>query len=192
MLHSINLLPWRDTQRQQHRLRFIGLTVGAVVLAAIIQWSIGAYVEYQQDQQQQRNSFLQAHIASLDFKLRELKKVEQQHEALLTRMKVVEELQAQRNKTTQLMNLIPTLIPEGVYVDKIRMNGHRIELTGISDTTSRLATMLDNLENSSWLSDVEMHSIVHDKPRFGQKFQTFSVSFLFQPQDVVEGGVDHG
>ncbi|MFA0415570.1 PilN domain-containing protein [Vibrio renipiscarius] len=192
MLHRVNLLPWRDAKRQYHQRRFFVLAFSVLILGGLVQWGAGVFIEYQQNEQQQRIVFLQAHIASLDYKLSELKRVEQQHESLMTRLKVVEDLQEQRNKTTYLMNLVPTLIPEGVYVDKIKMNGERIELTGISDTTSRLATMLDHLENSKWLSNVEMHSIVHDKARFGQKFQTFNVSFLFQPQEIVEGENPHG
>lgn len=192
MLHRVNLLPWRDAKRQYHQRRFFVLVFSVLILGGLAQWGAGVFIEYQQNEQQQRIVFLQAHIASLDYKLSELKRVEQQHESLMTRLKVVEDLQEQRNKTTYLMNLVPTLIPEGVYVDKIKMNGERIELTGISDTTSRLATMLDHLENSKWLSNVEMHSIVHDKARFGQKFQTFNVSFLFQPQEIVEGENPHG
>ena len=188
MLHSINLLPWREAKRRYHQLRFIWLIAGCVVFTGIAQWSAGAFVDYQQREQHQRLGFLQAHIAHLDFKLRELKEVEKEHDALLTRLRVVEELQAERNKTTQLMNVLPTLIPEGVYVDKIRMNGHQIAMSGISDTTSRLATMLDRLESSAWLSSVEMHSIVHGTARFGQKFQTFNVSFLFESQASVAGG----
>ena len=188
MLHSINLLPWREAKRRHHQLRFIWLIVGCVAFTGLIQWSAGSFVDYQQREQHQRLGFLQAHIANLDFKLRQLKEVEQEHGALLTRLRVVEELQAERNKTTQLMNVLPTLIPKGVYVDKIKMNGHQIAMSGISDTTSRLATMLDRLENSAWLNNVEMHSIVHGTERFGQKFQTFNVSFLFQSQDGVAGG----
>ncbi|QSA19091.1 PilN domain-containing protein, partial [Vibrio furnissii] len=71
---------------------------------------------------------------------------------------------------------MPQLIPEGVYVDKIKMNGQEIELSGISDSTARLATMLDNLEKSDQLSEVGMHSIVAGNRRFGKQFQSFKVS----------------
>jgi len=104
---------------------------------------------------------------------------EQEHKALLTRLNIVESLQQKRNKTTEFMNLMPQLIPEGVYVDKIKMNGEEIEISGISDSTARLATMLDNLEKSTQLSEVGMHSIVSGNRRFGKQFQSFKVSFLF-------------
>jgi type IV pilus assembly protein PilN len=81
------------------------------------------------------------------------------------------------------------------------MNGVEVEITGISDSTARLATMLDSLEKSSQLTNVEMHSIVHGKARFGKKYQTFKVSFelnfnsapsISNRTNVTQQGVSHG
>ncbi|MDA0149451.1 PilN domain-containing protein [Vibrio sp. LaRot3] len=192
MLHNVNLLPWREQQRKAHQQRFFGLVVLTLLVTFFIQWSFGFYVDRQKVAQQQRLDFLNRHIVQLDKQLVELNRIEKEHQSLLTRLQVVEELQEQRNKTTQFMNLMPQLIPEGVYIDKIKMNGHQIDMSGISDTTSRLATMLDKLENSAELSEVEMHSIIHDKPRFGQKYQTFSVSFYFTPNPSEVEEENHG
>lgn len=183
MLHSLNLLPWREALKARHRRRFFSLVVLGVLLAGGVQCGAGAYLDYQKGLQQQRLDYLNRYIASLDKQIDNLKQVEKEHSALLTRLSVVEELQQQRNKTTDFMNLIPAMIPQGVYVDKIKMNGQQLEVSGISDTTSRLATMLDNLEKSSQLSNVEMHSIVLGKQRFGKQFQTFHVSFSLLNQD---------
>lgn len=195
MLHSINLLPWREQLRNRHKHRFIGLLVVGIGIAVAIQWGGASYLKQQTQAQQSRLHYLESYIGQLDKQINSLKQVEQEHKALLTRLSVVEKLQNQRNKTTDFMNSLPNLIPEGVYVDKIKMNDLHVRLSGISDTTSRLATMLDNLESSAHIRDVEMHSIVHDKPRFGKKFQTFNVSFSFvaeAPQVIADGGKQNG
>ncbi|WP_367987937.1 PilN domain-containing protein [Vibrio sp. NTOU-M3] len=196
MLHSINLLPWREELRERHKKRFLSLLILGILVGIGIQWGIGLYISNETEKQQSRLSYLNSYIAELDRRIAALKQVEQDHAALLTRLAVVEKLQKQRNKTTDFMNLMPGLIPEGVYVDKIKMGGNEIEIAGISDTTSRLATMLDNLEKSSKLNEVEMHSIVHGKVRFGKKFQTFKVSFNFMtdelPQTPANGGKRNG
>jgi type IV pilus assembly protein PilN len=191
VLYRINLLPWRDNQREEHRRRFVGLIVLGLFVAVGIQWSIGKFYEYQQDQQQARLDYLTHYIAELDQRIEAMKIAEQEHSKILERLKVVEGLQNGRNKTTEFMNLMPAVIPEGVYVDKIEMNDLEIEISGISDSTPRLATMLDNMERSAKLLDVEMHSIVHGKARFGKEFQTFKVSFIFKAVETVEVG-QHG
>lgn len=187
MLHNVNLLPWRDELRERHKKRFLQLVLLGALLAFGLQWVAGSYLQQQFQQQHSRISYLKSYIGQLDKQIHALKKVEQEHKALLTRLSVVEQLQVNRNKTTDFMNAIPLLIPDGVYVDKIKMNGQRIEIAGISDTTSRLATMLDNLEKSAQLKNVEMHSIVHGKVRFGKKFQVFNVSFVFDSSTVKKG-----
>ncbi|MCS0333531.1 PilN domain-containing protein [Vibrio diabolicus] len=187
MLYRINLLPWRENQREEHRRRFISLVALGMLVAIGIQWGIGKFFEYQQDQQQERLDYLTHYIAELDQRIEAMKIAEQEHSKILERLKVVEGLQNGRNKTTEFMNLMPAVIPEGVYVDKIKMNDLEIEISGISDSTPKLATMLDNMEHSAKLNDVEMHSIVHGKARFGKEFQTFKVSFMFKvPEKKVE------
>lgn len=192
MLYHINLLAWRENQREEHRRRFIGLIVLGAIAALGVQWGIGKYYQYQQDQQQQRLDYLAHYISQLDKRIEAMKIAEQEHGKILERLKIVEGLQNGRNKTTEFMNLMPSVIPEGVYVDKIKMNDYEIEISGISDSTPRLATMLDNMERSAKLLDVEMHSIVHGKARFGKEFQTFKVSFMFKGASIKEGGKQHG
>ncbi|MFM2654062.1 PilN domain-containing protein [Vibrio owensii] len=192
MLHHINLLAWRENQREEHRRRFIGLIVLGAIAALGVQWGIGKYYQYQQEQQQQRLDYLAHYISQLDKRIEAMKIAEQEHGKILERLKIVEGLQNGRNKTTEFMNLMPSVIPEGVYVDKIKMNDYEIEISGISDSTPRLATMLDNMERSAKLLDVEMHSIVHGKARFGKEFQTFKVSFMFKGASIKEGGKQHG
>jgi len=179
MLHQINLLPWRDELRAQHKKRFIQLVILGTLVAVMGQWAIGHYFQQEKARQQARLIYLEQYIDQLDKQIRSLKVAEREHKAILTRLDVVESLQSGRNKTTHFMNLMPELIPEGVYVDKIKMNEQEIEMSGISDSTARLATMLDNLERSASLSNVEMHSIVHNRKRFNKEFQTFKVSFSF-------------
>lgn len=188
MLHRINLLPWRENQREEHRRRFVGMFILGLFCAVGVQWGIGKFYEFQQDQQQDRLDYLTHYIAELDQRIEAMKIAEQEHSKILERLEVVEGLQNGRNKTTEFMNLMPAVIPEGVYVDKIKMNDLEIEIAGISDSTPRLATMLDNMERSAKLLDVEMHSIVHGKERFGKEFQTFKVSFIFKAVEQEEGG----
>lgn len=179
MLHDINLLPWREEKRQQYKQRFYVMVVAGMVLAFLLQWAGSAYLDYLKNEQRQRNQQLQTYLSELDKQLLNMKEIEAKHRSILTRLRLVESLQNERNKTTDFMNLMPALVPEGVYIDKIKMSGREVEMAGMSDSTARLATMLDNFENSRWLTEVEMHSIISGKVLFGKKFQSFKLSFRF-------------
>ncbi|MGC9462209.1 PilN domain-containing protein [Vibrio genomosp. F10] len=183
MLYSVNLLPWRDEKRKKHKKRFFSLIVLSLLVSFLLQYVAGWYFIAELNQQQGRINYFTRYIEQLDQKINELKLTEQDHSALLIRLSVVEELQSSRNRSTEFMVEIQKLVPEGVYVDKIKMKGNEIEMKGISDSTAHLATMLDNLEKSAFLEDVSMHSIIHDQKRFGQSYQTFEASFRIAVTD---------
>ena len=195
MLPSINLLPWREAQRDKRKKRLLDLLLLSVLLVITMQWGVVYFLQQQAQTQQARLQYLNSYLAELDRQILEHKRLEQQHQYVLRRLSVVESLQTQRNKVTRFMDLLPSLIPQGVYVDEIKMNGAQVRLSGISGTTSRLATMLDNFESSTLIRDTDMRSIIQGEERFGEKFQIFNVSFSFdveREQMVTKQGADNG
>lgn len=177
MLPSINLLPWREQRRIDNQQRFTHLLGLAIGLACLSLAGGGQYVTQQSQWQHERNLYLQRHLTVLEQQLEQLSVVEKEQQSLLERIKMVEQLKKDRNRTTDFMNLMPKLIPDGVYLDSLKMSGQSIELVGFSESTAHLAIMLDNLEQSRRLTDVEMHSIVHGEVRFKQHYQAYKVSF---------------
>lgn len=185
MLYPVNLLPWREAQRKAYRQGFLRLVIGGGLLALIGQGLAGQYFAQQQHLQRERLALLKRHVVQLDERLSRLDTIEQEYQVLSTRLTMLETLQQKRNKTTEFMHLLVELIPQGVYIDKIQMQGQKIELDGIGESTARLATMLHNFEQSPQLSEITMHSIVSGKQRLGQSFQSFSVSFLFNTSEPI-------
>lgn len=181
MAYQINLLPWREKQRVKYKQRFISLLCAGVLLSVGVQWGIALYLEEQESIQQQRKESLQNHIAWLNDELKDLNAIGKEHEAILTRLDVVEQLQQDRNKTTQLLNILPEMITEGIYLNKVRMHEREVEIKGFSDSNSRLASMLDKLESSPLIASVEMHSIVSGQKIFGHDVSSFEVSFKLLP-----------
>lgn len=182
MLHRVNFLPWREVQRKKYKQGFITALLFCIASAVGVQFSIGWYVAEAQLSQKKRLTELDGHVSKLDHDITQLSSIEQKHKALLTRLQAVEYLYHQRNKTTQILNDLPSLVPEGIYLDTVQMDANQITLNGISDTTARLAALLNNLERSTAVRGVEIHSIIHDKQRFGRRYQSFDVSFFIRSQ----------
>ncbi|OCH13296.1 MULTISPECIES: PilN domain-containing protein [unclassified Aliivibrio] len=177
MDYQINLLPWREQERSKYQRRFISLLCFGVILSVAVQWGAAQYLEQQNAIQVQRNRSLDSHIGWLNDELKELNDIGKQHDSILTRLGVVEELQQNRNTTTQLLNVLPEMITEGIYLNKVRMHKKQVEIKGFSDSNARLASMLDKLEHSPSIASVEMHSIVSGKKIFGHDVSSFDVSF---------------
>ncbi|WP_234495066.1 PilN domain-containing protein [Vibrio maritimus] len=173
----INLLPWREEQRNQRRQGLMLMLITATFVGYVSAYFAMVKTEGEVSAQRDRVDYLQTAIQGYRDEIKALSTATKELETLEARLDYVEKLQRQRHQTIAVMNLLPTLIPEQVYVDKVRMEGVSFKLSGIGESTAVLAQMLDRFEQSKVINSVEMHSIVHNRERFGNKFQSFQLSF---------------
>ncbi|MGF1724566.1 PilN domain-containing protein [Photobacterium nomapromontoriensis] len=191
MIAKLNLLPWREEQKRRHKTRFFSLLAGASVCALLGVWLAGSLLIRQQEIQLSRNNQLKQEITVLEQRLSLLPELDRQRDALIQRLDVITNIQKGRNHITRLLSLLPGVVPQGVYLDDISMKGSHVRLNGVGDSNGRLATLLSNGEQSEWISNVSMHSIVvtKDKPREQTQFKaSFS---LLSPESVVAKGSQH-
>ncbi len=190
MIASLNLLPWREEKRKQHKQRFFSILGAVVIVVAVVQWLLVSYLEQHQVYQQTRNQQLQQEISTLERQLSFLPKLDRQREALNKRLGVISDIQQERNQLTLLLSLLPGIVPQGVYLDSISMKSNRISVNGIGDSNGRLAILLSNAEQSPWLKDVAMHSIVATKGDKAQDQTKFKASFTLakRPELTSEAG----
>jgi type IV pilus assembly protein PilN len=112
----INLLPHREEKRKARRQQFYVLLGLVSVLAAVI-WFLGfSMINRETNVQNEKNEFLKREIASLDKEIAEIKKIQEQTNALLARKRVIEALQANRTETVHLFNELAKQVPEGIYL----------------------------------------------------------------------------
>lgn len=147
----INLLPHRAEKRAARRQQFFAM-LGLVATLAGLVWFVGyslinGYINIQNE----KNTFLTAQIALLDKDIEEIKRLKEQTDALLSRKRIIESLQANRAETVHLFNELARQLPEGVYLKEIKQTGDRINLTGYAQSNSRVSTLMRNLEASPLL-----------------------------------------
>jgi len=146
----INLLPHRELARAARRRQFnilLGIAVVAGVVAVVIGHSL---IAAQQSAQEARNAFLEQEIARLDSQIGEIKKIREQTQALLERKQVVETLQSNRTEVVHLFDQMIRLLPEGLYLKSFKQEGRVITLTGYTQSSARVSTLMRNLEGSPW------------------------------------------
>lgn len=188
--YRINLINWREMRLLRHQRRFYYCTILMLISVAFMVWSIQQHVDREWLQLQRQQLSLQQNMQQDENKIEQLNEINQQYQVVVERLVVLERLRSERNKLTELMNLIATLVPEGVYVDHLSIDDQNVTLKGISDNTASLATMLSRFEQasqqpplsapSSLLSHVQIHSIVHAQSRLNKTVQSFHISFDFQ------------
>lgn len=156
---SINLLPWRQAQRQRREKEFIIGIVGAVALGGLIALMSHLTVSSMIDAQQRRNELLTAEIAELDKAIEEIVQLEEQKGRMISRMEVIEKLQASRPEVVRLFDEMVASLPEGVYLTSVKQTGRKLEINGVAQSSTRVSSLMRNIDASETLSAPELKVI---------------------------------
>jgi len=155
----INLLPWRAALRQQRKKEFLVSMAGAAIVGSVIVYGSSLMMQGWISNQQSRNAILKNEIAALDKQIEEIKGLENQRERLIARMRVIGELQRSRPEVVHLFDEIVNALPEGIHLTELKQNGSRIELQGVAQSSTRVSTLMRNIDASEWLSDPSLDGI---------------------------------
>jgi len=186
----INLLPWRETERKRRRQEFFFSLGAAVATAALVtlvgRWHMSSAISHQRE----RNAFLEAEIKVLDEKIEEILGLEAQKRALLARMEIIETLQRSRPEIVHVFDELVQTLPDGVYLASVRQTGGRIELQGITQSSTRVSAFMRNVDNSQWLADPGL-KVVETKGKNASRGANFTL-FVNQRSQVADPDAEAG
>jgi len=69
----VNLLPWREQQRQHQKQQYLMGLVAVAAIVGLIFWFIGQAIDQQINHQNSRNQFLEREIGLLDAQIADIK-----------------------------------------------------------------------------------------------------------------------
>jgi type IV pilus assembly protein PilN len=173
---KINLLPWREELRNQRKQEFMVMLGFAAVVAIGIWGLVHVYHTQLIEYHQARNQYLTEEIAKLDEKIEEIKKLQQEKERLLARMRAIEQLQGNRPLVVRLFDELVTNLPEGVSLLSVNQKGTAITINGVAQSNARVSTFMRNLEASDWLRNPQL-DIIQAKDEEGQRISNFTLRF---------------
>lgn len=158
-MSNINLLPWREARAQRQKKEF-GALLGAFVLVTVaLGFGADWLVNRQVSAQQQRNQRLVQEMAILDAQLGEIRLLKERRKELIDRMQLIEQLQMRRNLPVRLFNQLPSLVPNGVYLNTLSMQNNIIDVNGKTEAYGRVASMMRRIDGSGWLSQSKISTI---------------------------------
>lgn len=155
----INLLPHRELARASRRRQFtimLGITLAAAVLTVVLGHSV---IAARQSSQDARNTFLEQEIAKLDAQIGEITKIKQQTQALVARKQVVETLQSNRTEVVHLFDQMIRLLPDGLYLKSFKQTGDVITISGYTQSSARVSSLMRNLDDSPWFESASLVEI---------------------------------
>ncbi len=176
---NINLLPWRERQREERKKTFfVALGISAGIAAVIL--GIGhLYVQSEITGQTARNTYLTEQIALLDGKIAQIRDLQAKKQELAERMAVIQDLQGRRPVIVRLFDELVRTLPEGVYYNSITRTGDIISMVGVADSQNRVSTLMRYLEDSEWFADASLNIITEGEATVGADGQQIN-SYSFQ------------
>lgn len=178
----INLLPWREERRKEQRKQFFVMLGGAAVVALLVVGLVHLYFAGAIQNQESRNSYLQAQIKEVEAKIKEIENLEQQREQLLARMRVIEQLQGDRSVIVHMFEELADAVPDGLFLTSVKQTGRTLTIQGVAQSNARVSTLMRNLDASPWLENPVLEIIQTDSKK-EQGARTFTLRVT---QAVVE------
>ncbi|MFM7850293.1 MAG: PilN domain-containing protein [Rubrivivax sp.] len=185
----INLLPHRELKRlAQRRDFFAKLILSALVGLALaaVSWAV---LTQMISAREQRNAYLRAEITKLDVQIKEVAILRSEINALLARLRAIDDLHADRNLAVRLLNELVRVLPEGMQLRSLTQTGRDLVLSGVAHSSERVAELMRNTSQSGvWLDNPELIDVkAVDMPKTegveGKRAYEFSVRMKLRRVD---------
>ena len=99
----INLLPWREQQRQASQQLFLSIIAAIIAVCLLLMYLLGSFYVGLKDGQEIKNRYLQSEISNLDSRITAINNLNKQKENLQRRIRLIEELQLNRSQAHKLL-----------------------------------------------------------------------------------------
>jgi type IV pilus assembly protein PilN len=155
----INLLPWREGQRNERKLAF-AVAMGAAFVAAAVATGV-VYVAFGSmiDAQEARNEKLRNEIKLVDKQIEEINNLENAKQKFIARMHIIEELQRSRPEIVHVFDEIVRTLPDGVYLTAVKQNGNKLKFDGVAQSSTRVSSFMRNIDASDWLKNPDLEVV---------------------------------
>ncbi|WP_353142723.1 PilN domain-containing protein [Acinetobacter pragensis] len=184
---KINLLPWRDELREKRKKEFIAVCIGAFLVGVLGVGLTWLYFDNRLQDQEQANQLVVSTNQNLDIQLKSLEGLQEQRNAIVERMKLIQGLQGQRPIAVHLVDELVRVIPSNMYITKFSRLGDKFTLEGKAESPNTVAELLRNLESSPWYRNAFMSSFLATEekkaqapssivPRVEDSYGTFTVT----------------
>ncbi|MFQ3206038.1 MAG: type IV pilus assembly protein PilN [Glaciecola sp.] len=177
----VNLLPWREAQRQRHKKQYITSLVIISIAVLAVFWILGEVIEQQIRNQNSRNNYLEQQIGVLDTQIERIKNIRSSKAEIAQRMALIEQLQVSKNVSPIVFDELARIVPAGVSFEKMSRSGNLIEIVGISESNNRLSAFMRNLEQSDVFTNGVLSSITADVSTLNA-VSDFKLTFSITPK----------
>jgi len=155
----LNLLPWRERQRQAGLRRLRRQLVAGAVLALCAVMLVDQLARQRGQQQALAHDLRQAALAALREQLQPLADVRELHETLLARAMTLESLRAHQDVLAGVFADLEGALPQGIQLLDLSLENGRLQMTGLATSGAVVAQFMRDLDRSGALLGLELKRI---------------------------------
>lgn len=187
---KINLLPWREAYRKEKKDQFVAVLIGVFILSALLAYVWISSVESAIENQNSRNRLLETEIAALEKQVQEIAELKKVRDDLLTRIKVIQDLEGTRPVIVRYFDDLVRAVPDGVHLNSVVRVGDTISIEGIAESTNRVSSLMRNLDQSDWFTSPNLTSVTA-APAEGEQANSFKMTVRTSaPQDQADAAAN--
>ena len=145
----LNLLPYKEKLKKDG-IRSFSFLMSFFGIAGIVFVSlIHSYYSLTIESQEERNKKLTEVNKKLEIDIKEIATLKEQIKETLEKRQVVEKLQVNRSDGVNVFNELSRSLPEGVVLKAIKRTGDKVNLVGLTQSSSKVSNYVINLDATS-------------------------------------------
>jgi type IV pilus assembly protein PilN len=161
----INLLPWRDWERERKKKEFLTNLVGVLVFGGVLLFAAGWQLDSNLEYQNARNE--------------EIVNLQKEKKELLARMDVIQQLQGNRPIIVHVFDQLVRTLSKGLHYRNLEMSGEELTIAGTAESNNRISGLMRNLDDSDWFAQPNLRTIKEDptNAEYGSQASNFDLTF---------------
>ena len=172
-MDEINLLPWRQQQREHEQQVFYRHALFAVAVSMMLLMGIRQYVGHKVWVQLNINQRLTEEIHLIDTSYKTLTALKKTREALIARIKVIHDLKVRNQSIFTFLYELPGCLKTHLYLYRMEQSNYKFTLQGYAESNSGVARLLSRLQTYSFIDAVALQDIKridHNDHRYPYEF----------------------
>lgn len=158
----INLLPWRQEERERKNKEFAIMAGAVAALTILIVLLAMTYLNNELGNQQDANDIIRSENTRLDGVLTEIESLEQRRTEMLDRMEVIQNLQGRRFVPVRVWEDIARAVPQAMYMTSMKREGEIITFSGFAADANVVSEFVRRLDATPWLGSSSVPNIQTD------------------------------
>jgi len=159
MTKTINLLPWRETSRQLRKQAMLATLLGASVLSVMLVGFVYMLSSSNLEEIIREKKIIEKEIAGLGRSLIEIKGLERKKRDLISKNRVLQNVQSSRSEIVRLFDESVNAVPMGVTLTTLERKDNLISISGVAGSNHDVAALMKNLDESYLFTRAKLKEI---------------------------------